>query len=135
MEIIGKKLKLRAFKESDIDDYVSWNTTKTEWMDWDAPWEENDFNSDEYRKSRLLYLENRNQISILSSREIEILTSGVHIGRINSYRIDENFNYTRENKNLTIGIDIFDPSNRKQGYGTEAWLLYINSNMVWKLSS
>ena len=126
VEIIGKRLKLRPFIKSDIDDYVRWNTIETEWMDWDAPWEENDFNADEYKKSCLVYLENRRQTSIFSSREIEIINTGEHIGRINSYSIDEKYNYTRGVKNLTIGIGIYDSSNRRQGYGTEAWLLYIN---------
>lgn len=126
MEIIGKRIKLRPFKRSDIEDYIKWMTVETEWMEWDAPWEENDFNVDEYRQSCLLQLQKNRPVSIYSTREIEMLHSGEHIGRINSYPIDENYNYSREGKNLTIGITIFDPAKRKQGFGTEAWLLHIN---------
>ncbi|NLW52975.1 MAG: GNAT family N-acetyltransferase [Tissierellia bacterium] len=126
MQIIGKKIKLRKFKNSDIEDYIRWMTTDTEWIDWDAPWEEADFNIDEYRKNSQLRLEKNRPLSIYDSREIEILATGDHIGRINSYNIDEHCNYTVEEKNLTIGIDIFSPTHRKKGYATEAWLLHIN---------
>lgn len=124
MEIIGKRIKLRPFIKSDIDDYIRWNTVEIEWMEWDAPWEGNDFDAEEYRRSRLLFLEKNRSKSI--SKEIEIINTGEHIGKINSYSIDENYVYTKENKKLTIGIDIFNPANRKQGYATEAWLLHIN---------
>lgn len=30
---------LRDFIETDIEDYVRWETTETEWKLWDAPWE------------------------------------------------------------------------------------------------
>ncbi len=126
MEVIGKRIKLRPFAKSDIDDYIRWNTIEIEWMEWDAPWEENDFNIEEYREFSLLKLEKNRPISIYSSREIEIIDTGEHIGRINSYNIDENYEYTKESKNLTIGIDIYNPKNRKQGYGAEAWSLHID---------
>jgi len=32
-------LILRDMKESDIEDYVRWFTTETEWGNWDSPWE------------------------------------------------------------------------------------------------
>ena len=126
MEIIGKRIKLRPFTKSDIDDYIRWNTIETEWMEWDAPWEKTDFNIEEFRKSSLLSLQKNKSMSIYRSREIEIINTGEHIGRINSYNIDENYEYTKEDKNLTIGIGIYNPKNRKQGYATEAWLLHIN---------
>lgn len=126
MEIIGKRIKLRPFQESDIDDYIRWNTIETEWMDWDAPWEENDFDVDVYRKNSLQRLESNRPFSIYSSREIELLETGEHIGRINAYDIDDNCNYSADGTNLTIGIDVFDPAHRKKGYATEAWLLHID---------
>ncbi|PKK39000.1 hypothetical protein ABB02_01814 [Clostridiaceae bacterium JG1575] len=125
MEIIGKRIKLRPFRESDIDDHIRWRTQETEWMDWDAPWEENDFNIEEFRKSCLARLETNAPSSISSPKEIEILATKEHIGRVNTYTIDENYDYSRKGTHWTIGIDIYDPSNRKQGYGTEAWWLYI----------
>ncbi len=42
MEIIGIRIKLRPFTKNDIADYIRWNTLETEWMEWDAPWKEND---------------------------------------------------------------------------------------------
>ena len=43
-ELISKKnlIVLRDVIESEIDDFVSWNTTEIEWMNWDAPWEKED---------------------------------------------------------------------------------------------
>lgn len=95
-------------------------------MDQDAPWEENEFDVDEYRKSCSLYLEKNRPVFIYSSREIEIINTGEHIGRINSYSIDDNYDYSREAKNLTIGIGIYNLANRKEGYATEAWLMLID---------
>lgn len=126
MELIGKKIKLRLFTKSDINDYIRWNTIETEWMEWDAPWEENNFDIEVYRKSSLMKLQKNRPISVYSSREIEIINTGEHIGRINSYDIDENYEYTNEDKLLTIGIDIYNKENRIQGYATEAWLLHID---------
>ena len=40
MEIIGKKIKLRPFKESDADNVINWILVETVWQNWDAPREE-----------------------------------------------------------------------------------------------
>ena len=39
MEIKYKNIILRDMIPSDIEDNVRWNTTETEWSDYDAPWE------------------------------------------------------------------------------------------------
>ena len=39
MKIKNENIILRDMIESDIDDYVRWFTTETEWSLWDAPWE------------------------------------------------------------------------------------------------
>ena len=46
---------LRDMIESDIEDYVRWFTTETEWSDWDAPWEPVGSNPEEERKSWTKY--------------------------------------------------------------------------------
>ncbi len=126
MEIIGKKVKLRPFKESDIADVINWMLVETEWQNWDAPWEDtSDFDHDTYRQRCLKELESRQEKSFYHRLEIEVIETGEHIGSVNSYYINNSYNYTRGEGNLTIGIDIMKPTNRKRGYGTEAWLLFI----------
>ena len=44
-------LILRDMRESDIEDYVRWFTTETEWGSWDAPWEPLGMDEEEERKS------------------------------------------------------------------------------------
>ena len=39
MEIKFENIILRDMTESDIEDYVRWFTTETEWSKTDAPWE------------------------------------------------------------------------------------------------
>ena len=39
MKIKNENIILRDMIESDIDDYVRWFTTETEWSNTDAPWE------------------------------------------------------------------------------------------------
>ncbi|MGI6507479.1 MAG: GNAT family N-acetyltransferase [Saccharofermentanales bacterium] len=126
MEIIGRKIKLRPFRESDIDDVIHWMLVETEWQNWDAPWEDSgDFNPDAYRKRMLKQLRNHRNPSFYGRLEIDVLETGEHVGSVNSYYIDDNFSYTRGGGKFTIGIDIIKPANRRKGYGTEAWLLFV----------
>lgn len=126
-EIIGKKVKLRPFKESDIDDKIKWMTEELEWQEWDAPWEkDDDFVPETYRKERLERLKKEEISDFYYSLEIETLDTGKHIGGINSYYIDKNYNYIKHGSNFTIGIGINNPNDRKKGYATEAWVLFIN---------
>lgn len=129
LEIIGKKIKLRPFKESDIEDVINWMEVETEWKEWDAPWEEDDFNAETYRKETLKKIKERKNVDFFYSLEIDVLETLEHVGRVNSYYIDENYKYTKKVGNLTIGIDIFNPQHRKQGFATEAWVLYIDYAM------
>ena len=39
MKLKYKNIILRDMEEKDLDDYIRWNTTETEWQNWDAPWE------------------------------------------------------------------------------------------------
>ena len=43
--------------ESDIEDYVRWFTAETEWMDWDAPWENEETTPEAERESWTEYFE------------------------------------------------------------------------------
>ena len=126
MEITGKIIRLRPFKESDIDDVIHWMLVETEWQNWDAPWEDSsDFDPDAYRKRILKQLRNHRNPSFYGRLEIDVIETGEHIGSVNSYYIDDDYYYTRGGGNFTVGIDIIKPANRQKGYGTEAWILFI----------
>lgn len=127
-EIMGKSVKLRPFNESDIEDEIRWNTTDIEWQKWDAPWEKNEvFESTVYRQKLLEKLNQQTKTpKFYYSLEIESLKEGKHIGRVNSYYIDNKYNYVKCDGFFTIGIGIKDPIDRRQGFATEAWILFID---------
>lgn len=132
MEIKNHKVILRDFIESDIGDRIYWETIETEWKQWDAPWEYHEgevFDSIGYRIDRLAWLskekekdENRMRKSFQICINDE---SRKHIGWMNSYNIDNNYNFTRGQGHCTIGIDIPDMSSRRKGYATASWGLFI----------
>ena len=129
MEIKGQKVILRDFIENDIEDRIRWETTETEWLEWDAPWEmeEEHFNPEEYRilmQKKLSIKQEPNRFRYGFQICINDETQK-HIGWINAYDIDDNYCYTNGDGKLTIGIDIPDLSSRRRGYATEAWSLYI----------
>ena len=47
-------------------------------------------------------------------------------GKINSYHIDENYNYSSRGKHFTIVIGIYKKGNRRFWYASEAWSIYID---------
>jgi len=131
MEIKNKKVILRDFIESDIDDFIRWMTVETEWQLWDAPWEseeESTFDEEKYRKDKLEWLEQKKDENRIR-RSFQICISDEcrkHIGWCNSYDIDENYNYTNDDGLCTIGIDIPDLSVRHRGYATTSWKIFID---------
>ena len=127
MEIKGQRVFLRDFVEEDIGDRIRWETIETEWLEWDAPWEEEPFDPDEYRsrmKKRLSIEQDpdrfRHGFQICINDETQ-----KHIGWINAYHIDNDYCYTSDDGKFTIGIVIADLGSRRKGYATEAWNLYI----------
>jgi len=106
---------LRYIKESDIDDYIRWTTTETEWNDWDAPWEEDDDDEFVQRQKELL----KREPHVYSKLEIDADT-GRHIGWVSCYDIEF------ENEEATaVGIDIPAIKDRGKGYGKNALTLYM----------
>ena len=141
MEIKNEKVILRDFIESDIDDWIFWETVETEWQLWDAPWEYNEeesFNSEHYRKERLQWLaKEKDENRVRRGFQICVNDeSQKHIGLCNSYNINDNYEYTKKDGHCTIGIDIPDLSSRRMGYATASWDLFIKyllSNGVEKI--
>lgn len=52
MQIKYENIILRDIIPSDIEDYVRWFTTETEWSNADAPWEPIDSDAETERASR-----------------------------------------------------------------------------------
>ncbi|WP_461040707.1 GNAT family N-acetyltransferase, partial [Tepidimicrobium xylanilyticum] len=127
LEISNKKVILRDFIESDIEDRIYWETVEREWQLWDAPWEKEEFNPDEYRQRMLKQLSQEKDVDRMRwGFQICINdASRKHIGWCNAYRIDDNFKYTQDDGHCTIGINIPDLSSRRKGYATAAWDLFI----------
>ncbi|HEY8390912.1 MAG TPA: GNAT family protein [Clostridia bacterium] len=127
MVLQGKKIYLRDYIFSDINDHINWNTMETEWLKWDAPWEENDFDAAKYidfMTQKLLTPKTDDDIRW--SFQIVEKNSDIHIGWVSSYDIDDNFEYSQNGSHLAVGIDIPPKEYRGCGYGKEALLLFID---------
>ena len=118
-------LILRDMKESDIEDYVRWFTTETEWGNWDSPWETFETSEEEERKSWTEYYEFvKNLPDDVVRWKYEIEVDGTHIGWICSYT---DLGYMENTGNvLAIGLDIPSMEKRKSGCGTKALQMYMD---------
>lgn len=134
MEIQYKDIVLRDFLESDIEDEIRWNTAETEWALWDAPWEMEEelskFDPEAFRKEALAELE-KPKTGFRWGFEVDTL-SGVHIGSVNAYLIDENYRWIKraggkESQRFyyTVGIEINNAAFWNHGLGTQALAAYI----------
>ena len=114
---------LRDMRESDIEDYVRWFTCSTEWMRWDAPWENDSLDEDQLKVWSEYYESVRDLPEDTFRRKFEIERDGAHIGWVSRY-FDLEY---MENPEMipVIGIDIPETSCRNQGAGTEALRLFI----------
>ena len=133
MEIIYKDIILRDYKEDDIADDIRWMTKETAWHDWDAPWEAEEalanFNSTEYHQKAITTLKVKKEEDDFRW-QFEIDTKdGVHIGGVNTYLNDKDYNWKSESEGgclYTIGIDICEPDYWYKGYGSQAFIAFIN---------
>ncbi|MBE6899921.1 MAG: GNAT family N-acetyltransferase [Ruminococcaceae bacterium] len=133
MKIEYKDIILRDMTEADIEDDIRWYTLETDWANWDAPWEPlpDISDTDSYRKKELLKLAEPKD-KIRWGFEIET-AEGIHIGAVNSYMINENFEWTpvRDIKPgdkafRAVGISICESSFCGKGLGTKALAAFIN---------
>lgn len=119
-------LRLRDMIKDDIEDYVRWFTSETEWGNWDAPWEGHfEGSAEEERAAWTKYYDAVKDLPEDTLRwKFEIEADGKHIGWICSYT---DLGYL-ENKDklLAVGLDIPEPDDRRKGHGTEAFRLYLD---------
>lgn len=132
MEIEYNNIILRDMKKSDIDDYVRWFTTKTEWANTDAPWEP--LESDEEKES-IYWSKYYSSIKDISDDicrvKLEIEFNKKHVGWVSSYFIDEEYEWLDKIRDgqivhRAIGIDICEDSVWGQGIGENALQAFIN---------
>lgn len=134
MQIQCKNIILRDYRESDIDDEVRWNTVETAWALWDGPWEMEErlanYNEEEDRRELRKFLEKPKE-GHRWTFEIDTV-EGVHIGAVNAYCIDEEYNWQErppkeawKTARWAVGIDISESSYWSGGYGTQALTAFV----------
>lgn len=134
MEIKYKNIVLRDMKIPDTEDKIRWNTVETDWANWDAPWETlediKNFDAEKFRKKALEKLKEPED-EIRFGFEIDT-EKGEHIGSINSYFIDEEYNWislkdAKPEQKLfrTVGLAICESSFCGKGLGTNALAAFI----------
>lgn len=132
-EIRYRDILLRDMVEADIERMIHWMTVETQWGDWDAPWESLDgFDPTAYRGQ----MERKLSQPIEGHRwSLMIDTAdGIPIGKVNSYLIDEAYNYISYDEVKpgqtvyhTLGLSILSSAYWGHGLGTQAlaaWIRY-----------
>ncbi len=132
MKIEFENIVLRDMIESDIEDYVRWFTTQTEWSDWDAPWEPIESDEETERNSWREYYEAvKDRPDDARRWKFEIEWNGQHIGWVSAYCIDDRFEWVvkaedGQTVHLALGIDICESDVRGRGIGTNALRAFMN---------
>ncbi len=132
MKLKFENIILRDMIESDIEDYVRWFTCETEWSNTDAPWEPIESDEETVRTSWREYYESVKELPDDVCRpKFEIEWNGKHVGWVNSYQIDENYEWIGKVKDgqavrLAVGIDICEPGVWGKGIGTNALRAFMN---------
>jgi RimJ/RimL family protein N-acetyltransferase len=116
---------LRDMAESDIEDYVRWFTTETEWNDFDSPWAPIDSDEKSERASWAEYFQKVKTLPRDTVRwKYEIEVEGKHVGWVCSYK---DLEYLSNGAGTpALGIDIPEEGFRGRGYGTKALVLYMD---------
>lgn len=138
MEIRYEDIVLRDYRVTDIEDDIRWNTVETEWALWDAPWEMEKelqrFHPENFRKEQMEALQ-KAKTGFRWSFELDT-ADGVHIGGVNSYLVDENFEWIKRKDVAsgqkvyhTLGIDILESSYWGKGLGTQALAAFIQYHL------
>lgn len=134
MEIKFQDICLRDMRESDIDDEIRWNTVETEWALWDGPWEMEvelpKFDPEAYRREAEKELQEPKE-DFRWGFELDTV-QGIHIGSVNSYLIDENWEWISRNQvqpgqktYRALGIEINEHLYWGQGLGTQALAAFV----------
>lgn len=132
----AKDIYLRDFAESDIEKRIYWETIETEWQLWDVPWEyeclteaEREQELQDYIVAMQQWVEQCKQYSDEQKRyAFQIATNDLeqrYIGWVSSYKIDTDYNYTKDQGYRAVGINIPELSVRGKGYSYQALGVFI----------
>jgi len=134
-KIVGDRIILRDFMESDIEKRIYWELIETEWQLWDGPWEyenktEEEKNIDLNRYTKIMKkwvkkFADMPDDAVRTGFQITENCSGEYIGWVNSYRIDKDYNIAEDGAMTAIGIDIPALAARGKGYAKTALILFI----------
>lgn len=121
-----RNIILRDLIESDIEDWIRWETVDTEWMDWDGPdLEAPPFVESEFRAECAVLLE-KPRSGFRNFFELDT-ADGKHIGTVTAGLTGDDYEYlTRADIEAgkkayhTIGIVICESSDWSRGLGTQA---------------
>lgn len=138
MELRFRDICLRDMRESDIDDEIRWNTVETEWALWDAPWEMEvelpKFDPEAYRREAEKELREPKE-DFRWGFELDT-AQGIHIGSVNSYLIDENWQWIScsrvqpgQKTCRALGIEINEHRFWSGGLGTQALTAFVKYHL------
>ena len=128
MEIKYRDIVLRDMVESDIEDWIRWETVDTEWQDWDGPDLDpgEPFDADAFRSESIETLNHQWDSEFRNFFELDT-AEGTHIGMVSSYATGPEFEHLswKEAKERgefwhTLGIVICESRNWCHGLGTQA---------------
>jgi RimJ/RimL family protein N-acetyltransferase len=116
---------LRDMILSDVDDYVRWFTSDTEWMKMDAPWEAEISSEEDERKSWNEYFKSvQGEPADAVRWKYELELDGRHIGWVSRYTY---LDYLENPDDIpAVGIDIPEADVCGKGVGTEALRQFID---------
>lgn len=126
MQIQYKTIVLRDMIASDIEDYVRWFTTETQWSRTDAPWEPLASDAGTERAAWRRQYEAVQRLAPEARRHrFEIQWEGRHIGWVNAYPVDEQYRYlpragAGQTVHCAVGICICESGVWGQGIGANA---------------
>lgn len=137
LKLPGPKATLCDFAIVHLPQRIKWETTDTQWQQWDAPWlyegrSEPQLAADLQDTTALLSARARQNMSLPEGEPrwgFEVLESatGRHIGWVNAYSLTEDFDYSQARTERTaVGIDLPPQDVRGKGLGTAALGMFID---------
>ena len=125
---------LRDFKREDIAKRIEWETEKTEWQLWDAPWEYEGLTEEQKKENLQKYIKALEEWAAICEslsdemprKSFQICTpEGEYVGWCGSYFINEDCCIDENGDRLAIGIDLPEESARGKGLATHALRLFM----------
>jgi RimJ/RimL family protein N-acetyltransferase len=127
-------LVLRDFRESDVADFVRWETVETEWQLWDGPWDYEGRSEAERADDLERYVARMNGwvaaaptlADDVTRSHLQIDTrAGRHIGWVGSYHVDGDYSIVEGPGTTAVGICVPELVERGHGYSYQALAAFV----------